>query len=92
MANKKSDPDSTKTGDQIASDEFIEDLDEEELKKIKGGIRYQSVNNDTLFAGPGISKTGSTFDTIYGGSGNDTIASNTATLSDRIGSFDKLKR
>lgn len=89
MANKKSDPNSIKSGDQIAKDEFIEDLDEEELKEIKGGINYRSVTNDTLFGGGRDSaKIGNSLNTIYGGSGNDTLAPG----ADIISGFDKLKR
>ena len=78
MTNKKSDSGSGK----VEKDQFIEDLDEEQLKNIKGGKRFDGVNNDTLFAGPGDS---STLKTFSDGTRNDSFLKDTST-------FDKLKR
>lgn len=95
MANKKSDPNSMKSGDQIAKDEFIEDLDEEELKEIKGGISLRQIGNDTIIAGSPV-KGGLDFNTVYGGGSFDTVYG--GGIADTIygggfaTNFDKLKR
>ncbi len=100
MANKKSDTDSIESGDQVANDEFIEDLDEDELKEIKGGISKSFSGNDTRFGGAKVGgadylKGAPNAETIYAGSGlrPTTVTNDFETITGSLsGNFDKLKR